>query len=89
MGKGRLKEKSDYVSAVEKVLGDVSPELKKALHGVKSQHLMLLTKSISDRYGIDMPDFPNKTPAQQERISIFQGKQNEAGTISSVTESDH
>lgn len=85
----RTKEKSGYVSAVEQVLGDTPPELHKALHGVKSQHLMLLTKSISDRYGIDMPAFPNKTPAQQGRLLIIQGTKDESGTVSTVAKSDH
>ena len=44
----RTKEKSDYVAAIESLFGEVHPDLHKALKLMKSRHLILLAKAISD-----------------------------------------
>ena len=86
----RTKEKSEYVAATESLSGDVHPELHKALESMKSHHLILLAKAISDRHEVQMPKFPTTTPAQKLRLyEILKEAKNESGTISTDTITDH
>ena len=85
----RPKEKSEYVAATESVLGEIHADLHKALNSMKSHHLILLTKAISDRHSVQMPKFPTTTPAQKLRLyNILKEAKSESGTISTDTVSD-
>ena len=86
---GRTKEKSDYVAAIESLFGEVHPDLHKALKLMKSRHLILLAKAISDGHNVQMPKFPTSTPAQKLRLyHILKGRKSESGTIFSETVTD-
>jgi len=86
---GRTKEKSEYVAATASVLGEIHADLHKALSSMKSHHLILLAKAISDRHNVQMPIFPTTTPAQKLRLyKILKEAKSESGTISTDTVSD-
>jgi len=86
----RPKEKTEYVEAFQELVGDLHPELNSALHKMKTHHLLMLAKAISDRQNVSMPNFPTSTETQKLRLKgILEGLTNGSDTIPTDTSQDN
>jgi hypothetical protein len=80
----RTKEKEEYVTATESILGQVTPELHNSLLQMNSRQLIQLAKTISEKYGVGMPNFPTRTETQRSRLNL-KVSTNESKSVSGST----